>query len=156
MRLIESKEYPPNFHEIKELFPELAERGIFTWGITIYNPKGYTLDPGLLRHEEMHSIQQVEYGGEKIKYRILPKQRVRDWWTRYLKDESFRFAMEIPAYQVQYWEYEAVLKEKEQLNKVRIALAKDLASKFYGKRVNIDEAIKILKAPQIYNFKFGV
>ena len=54
--------YPPNIEEIKKAF-KVADNTIYTYGNTIYSPKGADLDLALMAHEQTHAIQQ---GGASI------------------------------------------------------------------------------------------
>jgi len=144
--------HPPNFSEIKHHLPELANHGVFTFGNTLYNPYKFKIDPSLMKHEEMHSTQQSEYQKGNYWIILLPKIRVKNWWDRYLKDSAFRLSQELPAYQVQLWVLESVLKPKE-LEKALTAFAKDLTSPLYGNRMSIQNARKALQSPQLIKFK---
>lgn len=147
--MYQTNKHPENWKQILEYMPEYAEHGVFVWGSTIYNPKGYNIDPGLLKRCEMYSEQQYDFGGDKWKYKIIPKQRIRDWWTCYLKDKAFWLAMEIPACQKQYWEVEKVISDRNKLDKFVYLLAKDLEK---SGKISVPQAMKAIKNPTLYKF----
>jgi hypothetical protein len=82
-------EYPPNIEEIRKVF-DMGDRDIvFTYGVTLYNPKGNSIPHHLMVHEKVHQRQQLAMG-------------VEEWWRKYLADEEFRLSQEIEAYREQY------------------------------------------------------
>ena len=147
--LYQNFNHPPNWREIERFMPDYANHGVFVFGSTIYNPKKFNIDPSLAKRCEYYSEAQYEYGGDKFKYKLMPKQRIKDWWHRYLTDKAFWLAQEIPASQKQLWEMETVFKGAK-LEKFRELLAKDLAKE---KLISLSQAIQALKSQRLIKFK---
>lgn len=80
--------YPPNYEEIKIIFPALPRGTAFCYGDTIYNPSGREILPDKDLHEQVHSGQQ---GSDP-----------EAWWSRYLTDPEFRLSQELEAYGTQF------------------------------------------------------
>ena len=132
--------YPPNIREIRKFFP-VHDRVVFTWGDKIFNYHNLRIDPGLMKHEEEHSKQQLSYG-----WILLPDSfKIKRWWHRYLRDSEFRLSQEIPAYQAQFREYKKVILDKNRLHKIAMDLAFDLSSLLYGSIISFDKALKLIK-----------
>ena len=148
--LFTSKEHPPNWNEINRFMPDYAKHGVYVWGSIVYNPKGFNIDPSLAKRCEQISAMQYEYGGDKFLYKIMPKKRIQDWWSRYLRDKAFWLAMELPACQKQYWEIENVIKNKAKLEKFAELLAKDLAKEGL---ISLGQAIKAITSKSLIKFK---
>lgn len=148
-------DYPPNYQDIRKFLPEYCDKLVFTYGYRIFNPKGFNIDPGLLRHEMHHADQQAEYGTQSLI--ILPARfRIRKWWHRYLRDKAFRLSQEIPAYQLQFQAYKQAIKNPRKLHEMALGLAKDLSGPFYGGLISTFDALKAVKADQIYKFKVSL
>lgn len=131
-------EKPPNYNRIKTFF--VLKRGtIFTYGDTIYNPDGGTIDEPLMVHEEAHSRQQ----GDKP----------RDWWNRYFVDSDFRASQEVEAYQMQYREGKKLIKDRNRLFRWLCVLAEELSSPLYGSIMSKNQAIEAIKSEKLYRFK---
>lgn len=82
-------EYPPNYAEILEVFPEVVNKPVvFAYGSIIYNPSGKEVPEDIIYHESIHEKQQGE--------------NPAGWWTKYLYDPQFRLEQEIEAYSAQY------------------------------------------------------
>ena len=145
------EDIPPNYQEIKKFLPGVHDKVIFTWGNIIYNPRGFKIDPGLMRHEQIHFDQQVQYGSKG--FWIPFGYRVRKWWHRYLRDPAFRLSQELPAYQVQLQVYAEAIKSKEKLHKVALMLAKDLSGPLYGSLLSTDQAYGAIRNPKLYKFR---
>jgi hypothetical protein len=149
------QEYPNFYKQIIENTPILADSW-YTVGNVIYNPKNYHLTPDAIRHEMMHAEQQSEYQKGQSWLIKLPRTRVKEWWSRFVQDPAFRLAQDIPAYQVQIWELEKVLNDKE-VEKMRRLFAKDLVSPLYYKNgkplIKMSNAVKVLKHPFLIKFK---
>lgn len=122
-----STEYPPNYAEIKKVFPLCKEyKATFCYGDTIYSPFNKEVPADIQAHEEVHSKQQGE----------LPDV----WWYKYLNDTEFRLRQEIEAYGTQLafalklnipWKLRDWIKEK---------LAQSLSGELYGNMLTYREA----------------
>ena len=136
---IRNKEFPPNYNEIKLFFDLSNSQPCFSFAPDIYNPSGNPLDPHLLAHEVIHLAQQ---GDSPLK-----------WWTRYMQQEPFRAAQEIPAYQTQYQSAKNATKDRNLLHRYLTGLAFDLAGPLYGNIMTFSEAYDAIKNPVLFNFK---
>lgn len=126
------REFPPNIKEIEGVLTP-SRSALFCFGDTIYSPhlKGSDIDTAHVVHEMTHSRQQ----GDKPK----------EWWTRYLADESFRLSQELEAYCVQYRFYQQTGLSRDQLA-IRLGhMAQALSSKMYGDCIGYPEAIKQIR-----------
>lgn len=80
--------FPPNYKEIKEVFPDVESyKPVFCFGDVVHNPFNIQVKRDLEIHEAVHSKQQ---GSEPAL-----------WWDRYLKDVEFRLSQEVEAYAFQ-------------------------------------------------------
>ena len=132
------KQLPPNYEKLKEAF-DLPEGTIFTWGKIVYNPDDIPIDIPLMRHEEVHMIQQEKFG-------------IKEWWDRYIAEPPFRASQEIPAYQTQFKEAKKIIKDKNIQNAYLIRLAKVLSSEMYGSCLTFNEARDAIKCEKLYDF----
>lgn len=120
-----SKEYPPNYAEIIEAFPESDKKACYCFGDTVYNPFGIFITPDIMEHEEQHSIRQENF----------PEK----WWKRYIADPAWRLYEEYIAFGAQYKFMKNVLNVKQQ--KVLLyKMARTLSGPVYGSAVTIQEA----------------
>lgn len=127
MKVIDT--YPPNIAELEKVF-EIREKTLFTYGDTIYNPSGSSLEQHLHVHEEVHMQQQgTDPAG---------------WWDTYIKDKRFRVQQELEAYQKQY-AYYAKGKSRGVAFKFLHRLAMDLSSKMYGEVIDYQSALMLIK-----------
>ncbi len=129
MKILEEK--PPNFEDIKEVFP-VIQRGriIFTYGDTIYNPDIVDLREDLIVHEKVHIRQQ---GSDPA-----------GWWKKYLTDKNFRFSQELEAYRAQCQYLCLQTNSREKQHRMRYGIAAALSSEIYGKMITTAEAYKLL------------
>lgn len=127
------EELPPIYEKIAAVFPEVRNRRgvVFTYGDTLYNPSGYSIDDELMIHEDVHVAQQAKMGKD-------------EWWDKYLADPQFRTDQELEAYRAQF----AATRERygrpvwrRELKR----LARDLSSPIYGNILSPDEAAKLIK-----------
>lgn len=124
--------FPPNIEKIEAALGKNPPEScvIYTYGDTIYDPHGGSIDPYLMIHEETHTQQQ---GSDP-----------EGWWDRYLVDIPFRLEMELQAYRKQY---RAFAKGRDRniafifLNR----LARDLSSSIYGNIISHEKAIKLIR-----------
>lgn len=129
------KEYPPNYDEIVEAIPEVADNKnvVFAYGDKIYAPrvKG-KVRKDVKVHEEQHMRQQGD--------------DPEGWWKRYLEDVEFRLSQEIDAYRAQYQYY--CLKNrgvKDRENFLR-GITKTLSGPLYGEIVTQAQALALVVA----------
>lgn len=122
-------DYPPNIEKIKKHFP-ITENTVFTYGDTLYIPKGTMPDKPLLVHEETHVKQHEAAGGPEA------------WWDRYFVDREFRLTQELEAYRNQYKAMAGMpLAQKRQYTQ---SIALDLAGPLYGNIMTVADAIKLI------------
>ena len=125
--------YPPNYEQIAKVFGKAAIRNaVFTYGQTIYTPKGLPIPGHLIHHEKVHMKQHAQTaGGPDF------------WWSRYLDDPEFRLSQEVEAYRAQY---RYVLKNhgREDRRQILSYIVRSLASPMYGNLVTKDLARKLI------------
>jgi hypothetical protein len=120
-------DYPPNIDKIASVLPVKGRDSIvYTYGDTIYFPKGEELPPDLIAHEEVHMGQQASMGKD-------------EWWDRYLKDVEFRLSQEVEAYRVQ-WQYAMDNYNRSHRRQLLDYICDALSSAMYGKIVSKKEA----------------
>lgn len=125
-----SHEKPEIYALLEKEFGIDWEQGIvITYGDTVYSK--VDLSPDLIEHESVHVRQQLKMG-------------VTEWWRRYVEYPEFRFAQELEAYQVQYAFLAATVKDREQLFRERMRLARDLSSSIYGNIVSYNVADRLI------------
>lgn len=118
--------FPPNFLLIIEHFPEAKRRGaIFTYGDTVYAPRGVVVTPSLKYHETVHVNQQTAIGPDV-------------WWRRYIDDVQFRFEQEVEAHRREYQWFAS--NSPYSKNQALHDISSRLSGKLYGKLVTQDEA----------------
>lgn len=130
-------EQPPFADALGKIF-RLPEGTLCTFGDIIYNPSNNPIDMPTMFHETVHSIQQ---GSNPQK-----------WWERYLKDAAFRIGEEVPAYQIQYKEAGNFIKDRNELFKYLMRLAKDLSGEQYGNMMTVQGAVDAIKSKRVFNF----
>lgn len=125
-------EPPPNLADILERFPGLRiEQIVFAYAPAIYAPglgPGDTLSHPLMRHEEIHIVQQARVGGPAA------------WWRMYLEDDAFRLEQEIEAYRAQV----RAVPNRAERRRLTAKVVKDLASPMYGRIVTKEQARRLL------------
>lgn len=123
--------FPPNIEEIAKVF--MHQTGVvYCFGADIYNPDNSYIDEPQLVHEGIHTTQQ----GDKP----------QDWWERYLRDNDFRFAQELEAFQAQYRCFCERVKDRNYCDKYLRKLARSLSSETYGKICNLSEAMQAINS----------
>jgi len=115
----------PLLARYKERF-DINERTIFAYDNVIY--ANYSLPDHLIIHEQTHFAQQAKYG-------------LDNWVEQYLADDSFRLKMELQAYRRQLQS----VKDRNERNKLRIIVAKDLSGSLYGGISTYEDAFMKLK-----------
>ena len=147
--LIILNNYPPHQKAIEEHIPEFKKHLTCTFGPILYNPKKVDITPERMAHEMEHSKQQTTYGYGRFKLWKHSNLRVEEWWNRYLQDETFRFAMELPASQREWWEFQKYETDRNKLAVKKEEIAHRLTNKLYGKKMKIGEALKFLDRPRL-------
>jgi hypothetical protein len=104
---------------------------VFTYGDTVYNPSGETMQDHLEFHESIHIKQQAETGRD-------------EWWDRYLADEEFRLEQELQAYRKQY-QYVLRMYGRQAAAHLLGEIAGDLSSSMYGNILTFNQAKKEIK-----------
>lgn len=124
-------QYPPNYDEIKEYFPEADyESGtLFTYDGVCYCKE---ITPDLIAHEEVHVKQQMEMG-------------VKEWWQKYFVDSSFRLSQEIEAYRAQWQWIEVNIKDRNAKDRFFRHIVNALSGPLYGNLVSYSEAVKLIR-----------
>lgn len=121
---------PPNYDEIVEKFgKENAEKVVFTYGNTIYNPNRINLETHLLVHEQTHGKQQ-NYDNVTAKL----------WWMRYFEDPTFRIDQEVEAYHAQYKVICKEVRDRNMQAKYLQQLAAYLSGDIYGNAISFRDA----------------
>lgn len=136
-----SNTFPPNWNEIKKVFPKAQEQqAVFCFGETLHNPFNSEITEDLKIHEAVHSKQQ---GKDPQK-----------WWDRYCKEPEFRINEELVAYGTQlfYLKTTKVKKTDDKGNEVMVYLpsrviewyidkiAQTLSGKLYGECIDFNKA----------------
>lgn len=128
-------DYPPLWYEINAAFKVGKQEVIFSFGPVIYNPTGAYIPPQLMVHEAVHGIRQG-----------TDRNKIYDWWKRYIDSPKFRLAEEVPAHQAEYkW-----LKQHGNRQQRRQALkqvSQKLSSPLYGRMIKPGKARDILAHP---------
>jgi len=127
--------WPPNIDQIRFWLPAVTSRNIFAHGRKIYSPSGTKLPIWLIEHEKVHFYQQDHFGG------------TQRWWQEFLMNAEFRLAQEIPAHQMEWRVWLAVMPRPR--NERRIVLkqmAKRLSAPMYGSIISAAEAKKRITA----------
>lgn len=117
------------FDEIDAIFNVKGKPVIFTWGDTIYNPAGIFITPELRAHEEVHFVRQT---GDT--------PAIEAWWKRYLIDEEFRLAEELPAHRAEFQKFCQTHKDRNARNKFLTTIAARLAGPLYGGLLTLPQA----------------
>lgn len=127
MQVVKDKEYPPNYEDIVQAFPEVKDNPdvVFSYGEYIYNPAGNPLPTHLEVHENVHQRQQ--------------EGRVKEWWNIYLTSPQFRLEQELEAYSVEYRYIQST--ENNKTAKAFLDYASSmLSSPIYGNIINFYQA----------------
>lgn len=131
MKIVNS--FPPNIQSIKSKFKIDGKPVVFTYGSTIFNPKGATIPDHIVHHEEVHERQQNKIdGGPEF------------WWKKYLDDPQFRLAQELDAYREQY-RFVRQKYGRQQARQILRIIAKDLSCEIYGNIISYTDALALIK-----------
>lgn len=124
--------FPPNWNEIKKVFPKAEEQqAVFTFGETLHNPFKAEITRDLEIHEAVHSKQQGK--------------DPQEWWDRYCKEPEFRVEEETIAYGTQLY-YLKNTKVKDRYLPSRVIewyidkIAQTLSGKLYGECITYNKA----------------
>lgn len=144
--MIVKQERPPLYAEIDMKFHVAHRRGVlYTFGDAIYNPDGVDIPPALMEHEEVHSARQLAYPGI-AGLSCDAATRVEAWWKRYLDDDAFRLAEELPAHRAEYQAICRDTRDRNQRDKWARVIAARLASSLYGNVIAMSEAMRRVRA----------
>lgn len=128
--------YPPNYAELRAIFPISGRPVFFSYGSTIFDPTGAGLTPSLMAHEEVHGERQRAQG-------------VEGWWRRYIDDPAQRFVEETLAHRA---ELAFILRHgggRHERRRAVAQLAARLASPLYGGMVSARQARQMLAGAMI-------
>jgi hypothetical protein len=128
-------ENPPIFERASKVFDIIDKPILFSWGDKIYNPKGVDVPKYLLAHESVHGDQQG-----------TDEAGILEWWDRYLKDEKFRIAEEVPAHRAEYLALVKRHNDKREYYLKRVA--EKLSAPLYGSLVTSAEARELIMVIQ--------
>lgn len=132
VRTKSSQEIPEIYFDLKSKFGVDWDKGIvIAYGDTIYSKD--PIPDHLFVHEKTHITQQRKLGA-------------REWYRRYITEDSFRLQQEIEAYQNQVRFIKINIRDREKKNKMVIKLAHDLSGKIYGNILSFDDALKIIQS----------
>lgn len=124
------QDFPPNIDAIRQAFP-LTGYEIFAYGDTIFSPRSPHLPIELIKHEEVHQLQQGD--------------DVVGWWDRYLVDAKFRAQMELEAHIAEWLSLKSRIKDRNERVQACAHVARKLAAPLYGKVFSYREAMNILR-----------
>lgn len=113
------KEFPPNIDAIRDALGPLTGNEIFAYDNAIYHPGNGYLTPELIMHENVHFRQQEDYGGSA------------EWWQKYLRNEPFRWKMEMEAHRAELRAFIALHKNRNDRFKYADKLVRRLQSPMY-------------------------
>lgn len=126
MKLIKGK--PPIYENILKAGLKPTEKTVFTYGDSLYiqDMNESEIDPILLAHENIHTLQQ---GND-----------IDAWWDIYIHNTHFRYEQELEAYGGQY-KYVLALNPPDKIKKFFLnTFATYLSSPMYGSLVSVLEA----------------
>lgn len=114
------------------LFPEAdLSRMWLTINKTIWCPGYITED--LLIHEKTHVAQQ-----KNLMYSLW-------WWMKYCLSASYRAKMEIPAYKNQYLFLKSKTRDRNQISRLRVEIAKIISGPMYKSMISYEDVYKYLE-----------
>ena len=124
-------DFPPNYDDICKVFPSVKGKKIaFCWDDTIFLPYTFSLAPEIIKHEEVHSRQQL---GDP-----------QSWWNAYLSDPEFRLGQELAAHRIQYKEFCRVFTDRNKRHRYLFMIARFLASPTYGNIIKHKDAMEAI------------
>lgn len=123
-------------NEIPDIFYALKNKFGIEWSNVIisYYPKIYSknsFNEIKMIHELTHLKQQEDYG-------------VKEWWARYLQDDTFRLEQELEAYRNETIFILENVTDRNESYKLRSTICHDLSSPMYGNLISLEEARKLL------------
>lgn len=124
--------HPPNFAAINRAFKVRGKPIIFCYAERIYNPQRIKIPPELFAHEAVHQARQGDD----------PER----WWDRYIRDQDFRLAEEVPAHQAEYRCLCARNADPSWRALAAERIAERLASPLYGSMIDFAEAVRLIAA----------
>lgn len=126
-----STEKPPVWDELVRRFNPDWKRTAVAYGDTIHSATPLPADVEV--HERVH-LKQHGYTAEGA----------AAWWVRYLEDADFRLEQELEAYRAQYQYLKKTVKDRNELARQTLKLARDLAN-MYGLTINVARALTAIK-----------
>lgn len=127
------QDFPPNIKAIREAFP-LTGSEIFAYGDIIYSPGSPTLPDSLIKHEEVHQVQQLYTNGG-----------AESWWDKYILDKEFRAKQELEAHIAEWLCMKATIKDRNEQVRQCAFVARKLANRLYGKMFTYRQAMDLLR-----------
>lgn len=125
MKIVE--QYPPNYIQILEAFPNLEEhKPIFTYGDNIFNPFKVNITPDLEAHEAVHIKQQGTFP--------------EIWWNDYINNPEFRLQQEIEAYGTQLIFLESIITDSKLMEWFWDKITSAISGELYGNMLNYGQA----------------
>ena len=120
---------------LKWFFPDAKkEETWLTVGHTVFMPPSqFHMLGEMMAHESVHAGQQRNW------LRAIP------WWIRYIASPKFRYSQELQAYQAHFNFLKERYPDKNGQNRIKIAIAKIMASPQYKGMVDATTAANDLK-----------
>jgi hypothetical protein len=122
---------PPNYERIAAIMGEPRSGWCITYAPHVYilgDSPGLT--PDLVVHEGTHLRQQGD--------------DPETWWTNWLSDRDFRRDQELEAYRAQMVKLRQMFRDRNDLTRIRVQIASDLAGPGYGRLMTFTEALRVL------------
>ena len=150
MRII--KELPPNIDQIDECFKVKHIPSIlYTFGSEVYTLSDKPIPIWIMKHEEVHSARQFEYGRMLMEEMGMEPDKNEEnsvgpveWWKRYIDDPEFRLLEELVAHQVE-WRVFGELHNRNERRLYLNAIAARLSNEMYGRMVSLSKAKILIK-----------
>lgn len=130
--VLHSTEKPPVWGELEKRFMPEWKRTAVAYGNTIHAAQ-LPLPVDVEVHERTH-LHQHGYTNDGA----------AKWWDRYLKDADFRYEQELEAYRDQYRFLCKTVKDRNDLARRTMKLARDLAT-MYELEINVAQALAAIK-----------
>lgn len=128
---------PPNWDFIHKHFPDASlDYQIFAYADKIYwkhQLDGQKLSQDLVVHEVTHCKQQR-----------FTVDGANWWWKQYANDPGFRLSQEIEAMRAQMAAARRMTRDRNELFKLAMTQAKNIASPVYNNMVTVDEAYRLI------------
>ena len=143
---------PPNIDQIDDRFKVKHIPSIlYTYGDSVYTLSDKPIPIWIMKHEEVHSARQFEYGRMLMEEMGMEPEKDEEnsvgpveWWKRYIDDSEFRLLEELVAHQVE-WRVFGQLHNRNERRLYLNAIAARLSSKMYGDMITLTQAKKLIK-----------